>query len=131
MIWDLNDDQLNFIGLDIIEKRKYEIAKNKWESDNNELVLNELKQYQIECLSEKFLKKKITMELIWDLDDDLLNSIGLDPIEKKKYEIAKKKWESDNTKNISQSVGSLSLSGRAENPTFLKLTFLTITNMTI
>ena len=46
----------------------------------------------ISDLYGKFQAKGVTVDVIWDLSDDLLSFLELDPMEKFRYENARKKY---------------------------------------
>ena len=58
-------------------------------SDTDVELRDELTEFNIQSLFEKFSKKVVTVEILWDLDDEMLQDIGLTSIEKLKYNKAK------------------------------------------
>ena len=54
-------------------------------------VLLVLKSYEISHLFDKFCEANITHDVIWDLDDDMLDEAKLTKIEKLQYQKAKAK----------------------------------------
>ena len=54
-------------------------------------LFRELEKYNLEkCLFEKFQKKNVRVHILWKLDDEDLDFVGLNRIEKREYEEAKK-----------------------------------------
>ena len=56
-------------------------------------LLELLSQYQLSSLADEFLKKKITVGIIWDLDDDILSKMDLTATDRLKYTNARKEYE--------------------------------------
>ena len=52
-----------------------------------------LADFNIQSLYEKLSKQEVTIDILWDLDKELLDDIGLTPVEKLKYKKAKENWE--------------------------------------
>lgn len=129
ILWDLNDELLENIGLSPVDKLKYTKAKQNWEkgkqdnlppysqkqdkkihSEENEIsyggnalcssmiikdheLSDELTDFNIQSLYEKFYEKGVTIDIIWELNDELVKEIGLTQLEALKYTKAKQKWE--------------------------------------
>ena len=55
-------------------------------------LADELTEFNIQSLYDKFYKKEVTVDIVWDLNDQLLEDIGLTPLEKLKYTKAKEKY---------------------------------------
>ena len=55
------------------------------------MLMNELKQVNLDVLYDKFHFAAVTLDIIWDLDDDILQEIGLTKLEQLKYRKAKEK----------------------------------------
>ena len=94
-IWTLNGDMLKHIGLTKIEQLKYKNALEKFNKHNimrmDEMLMTELKKFNLEQLYDKFNEAKITTDIIWILDDEMLEDIGLTKFEKLKYRKALEK----------------------------------------
>ena len=52
------------------------------------MLMNELKSFNLEVLYEKFCGAGITSDIVWDLNDDILKDCNLTNIEKLKYQKA-------------------------------------------
>ena len=59
----------------------------------NTMLMNELKQVNLDVLYDKFHLAGVTSEIVWDLDDDILQEIGLTKLEQLKYRKAKEKFK--------------------------------------
>ena len=70
-------------------------SKNKCISISFEdnVLLEELKVFKLEILYEKFHGAGITSDIIWELDDDILNDCELTKIEKLRYQKAAAKFK--------------------------------------
>ena len=56
--------------------------------------------FRIQSLYDKFKKKKVTIDILWDLNDGLLENIGLSPVDKLKYTKAKQNWVKGKQDNL-------------------------------
>ena len=96
-IWTLDDDMLHLIGLTKIEQLKYKKALEKFNKHSimhvDEMLMIELKKFNLEPLYDKFRAAKITSDIIWMLDEEMLEDIGLTKIEKLKYKQAIQKFK--------------------------------------
>ena len=129
IIWDLDNELLENIGLSPVEKLKYTKAKQNWKKEKQENCLpysqkqdenihsedndisyggnafcsskiqkdhelsDELTDFNIQSLYEKLYEKGVTIDIIWELNDELVKEIGLTQLEALKYTKAKQKWE--------------------------------------
>ena len=50
-----------------------------------------LTKFNIQSLYDKFYKKQVTIDIVWDLNNEMLEDIGLTSLEKLKYAKAKEK----------------------------------------
>ena len=57
------------------------------------MLMNELKQVNLDVLYDKFHFAAVTSDIVWDLDDDILQEIGLTKLEQLKYRKAKAKFK--------------------------------------
>ena len=62
-------------------------------SKTDEELRDELTEFKVQSLFEKFNENGVTVEILWDLDGKMLQDIGLTSIEKLKYSKAKEKRE--------------------------------------
>ena len=96
-IWTLDDDMLHLIGLTKIEQLKYKKALEKFNKHSimpmDEMLMTELKKFNLEPLYDKFHEAKITSDIIWILDEEMLEEIGLTTFEKSQYKQALEKFE--------------------------------------
>ena len=86
-------------------------------SDTDVELRDELTEFNIQSLFEKFSKKVVTVEILWDLDDEMLQDIGLTSIEKLKYNKAKENREKKMKRimTMSQKQSGSSSTGQEEN----------------
>ena len=96
-IWTLDDDMLHRIGLTKIEQLKYKKALEKFNKHSimpmDEMLMTELKKFNLEPFYDKFREAKITSDSIWILDEEMLEDIGLTKIEQLKYKQALQKFK--------------------------------------
>ena len=96
-IWTLEDDMLKVIGLTKIEQLQYKKALEKFNKHNimhmDEKLMTELKKFNLALLYDKFHEAKITTDIIWILDEEMLEDIGLTTFQKLKYRQALEKFE--------------------------------------
>ena len=86
-------------------------------SKTDQELQDELTEFNIQSLFEKFNKKAVTVEILWDLDDKMLQDIGLTSIEKLKYNKAKENREKKIKRimTMSQKQSGSSSTGQEEN----------------
>ncbi len=70
---------------------KFTGSTEKLSPANSEL-LKLLEKCNLMSLAPKFQKHDVTVDIIWDLDDDMLSELNLTKIEKLKYTTARKKF---------------------------------------
>ena len=140
ILWDLDNELLENIGLSPVEKLKYTKAKQNWEkekqdnflpysqrqdkkihSEDNDIsyggnalcsliikedqeLSDELTDFKIQSLYEKLYEKGVTIDILWELNDELLKEIGLTQLESLKYTKAKEKWELKETGKLNDTL---------------------------
>ena len=96
-IWTLDDDMLHRIGLTKIEQLKYKKALEKFNKHSimpmDEMLMTELKKFNLQLLYDKFREGKITSDIIWYLDEDILKECDLTKVEKLRYQKAAAKFK--------------------------------------
>ena len=91
----LDDDMLKIIGLTKIEQLKYKKTLERFNKHNimDEMLMTELREFNLEQLYDKFHEAKITTDIIWILDEEMLEDVGLTKFEQLKYRQALEKFE--------------------------------------
>ena len=56
-------------------------------------MINILEEFDLACLAEKFAKGGVTTNILWELDEEILDEIELTKLEKLKYKKASDEWK--------------------------------------
>lgn len=56
-------------------------------------LINILEEFDLACLAEKFAKGGVTTNILWELDEEILDEIELTKLEKLKYKKASDEWK--------------------------------------
>ena len=67
--------------------------KSSHKMSENTMLMNELKQVNLDVLYDKFHLAAVTSDIVWELNDDILQEIGLTKLEQLKYRKAKEKFK--------------------------------------